>query len=87
MIMLRKPKKAASKLAIGEVLSGTVDGVNRTFTTLTNYASGKIFINYNGQTLHSPEDFIETAPGEISLLYVAPRPEYPTPRATYEMVV
>ena len=86
MIILRKPKSAELTLAVGEKLLGSVDGSNRTFKTPQTYASGKIFLSYNGQTLYSPDDFVETGEDEVTFVYLTPKPDAPTPRATYEFL-
>lgn len=82
MITLIKPKRVPS-IDISAQLGGQADGQNKIFTTPNDYKSGKISLFYNGQTLHSPDDFLETGINEVTLIYIAPGVESVL-RATYE---
>ena len=59
-------------VGIAETLSGTLDGNNRTFYTTNDYEGGSISVFYNGQALHSPYDFIESGPNEITFTEISP---------------
>jgi len=79
MIVLRKRRTADGGttvlgrcVGIAETLSGTLDGSNRTFYTSSDYEGGSITVFYNGQALHSPYDFIESGPSEITFTEIAP---------------
>jgi hypothetical protein len=72
MIILRKPRQSAGIILLGEKPSGAIDGVNQTYTTAYNYRPGKIQVFYNGQALHSPDDFTETGYNEFQLTYMLP---------------
>lgn len=72
MIVLRKIAPG-SQILLGATLSGVIDNDNKVFTTEFDYTSGSITIDYNGQTLHSTVDFMETASNEITFNYLAPR--------------
>jgi len=87
MIVLRRivPIDGAN-IAVARELSGTVNGANKVFTTPHNYKSGRISIQYNGQSLHSPDDFLETGSNQITLISVAPRID-DILRATYEITL
>lgn len=60
MIILRKPKSGSTIIILAEVPSGNMDGSNQIYTTAYRYKPGKISVFYNGQALHSPDDFEET---------------------------
>lgn len=82
MIVLRKIGQSTNVL-LGQELSGTIDGVNKTFTTPHVFKEDKIVVNYNGQELISSVDFEVTGANEITFVYVAPR-EHDELHATYE---
>lgn len=83
MIVLVRPKRATN-IDLSAQLGGTLDGANRVFTTPNNYKSGKISLLYNGQSLHSPEDFSETGSNEITFNHFAPYSD-DVLRVTYEI--
>jgi hypothetical protein len=68
MIVLRKRRLqppiiqsySGKCVGISETVSGTMDGSNQVFYTLNDYEPGSINLLYNGQVLHSPNDFIES---------------------------
>ena len=74
MIILRKTASSTpgTSAAIAQELSGVVNGVNKIFTTPHNYRSNRISLLFNGQSLHSPNDFLETDNNEITFTYIAP---------------
>lgn len=82
MIVLRKIRPS-SNIVIGEPLIGLLNGDNQVFSTSNNYKEGKIMISYNGQVLHSPEDFIELNTTQIQFKYIKPHPEAII-KSTYE---
>lgn len=88
MIILRKITTQSSDTNVSVVreLSGTVDSVNKTFNTLHNYVSNRISVLFNGQSLHSPDDFLETGDNEITFVYIAPS-DRDNVRVTYEISV
>ncbi len=69
---------------VADTISGTLDGYNKIFYTSYNYKRDRIDLHYNGQALHAPNDFEQTGPNEITLLYDAPLPDENL-RATYEI--
>ena len=75
MITLVKPYKQPQprSVAIAQLLTGNVDGSNKTFVTPHEYEPGRISLLYNGQSLHSPDDFEETGSNELKLIYITPR--------------
>lgn len=83
MIILRKiiPQK---NIRVAENLTGVMNGINKIFNTTSNYTSGRISILYNGQDLHSSDDFIESGDDEITLLYISPHVD-DVMRVTYEV--
>ena len=83
MIVLRKIAPSQSNIELAGTLSGVLDSNNKIFTTEFNYNSGSIIVDYNGQTLHSPGDFSETAPNEITFVHIAPH-DGDVLKATYE---
>jgi len=68
---------------IAGTLSGTQDNSNQVFTTEYDYEPGSISVLYNGQALHSPDDFTESGDNEITFIYLKPYPETVL-RANYE---
>ena len=72
MIILRKPKTQSGVILLAETPSGVIDGANQIYTTAYNYRPGKIQVYYNGQALHSPDDFVETAYDEFTLTHMLP---------------
>jgi len=84
MIILRKPGQQSSpSVAVAQTLTGSLDGVNKIFQTPHEYEPSRISLMYNGQSLHSPEDFEETDTNEVRLIYITPF-EDDILRATYE---
>ena len=91
MIVLRKRRLqppiiqsySGKCVGISETVSGTMDGSNQIFYTLNDYEPGSINLLYNGQVLHSPNDFIESGDNEVSLVYIYPDSS-DVLRATYE---
>lgn len=86
MIVLKKRRSDPSQtrcVGVAETVSGTLNASNRIFTTTRDYEPGRISLLYNGQALHSPEDFNETDTNEITLIHIAPYPE-DILRAIYE---
>lgn len=71
MIILRKVKKT-SYIKLADILIGTQDGNNKTFSTQAAFKSGKIVIDYNGQSLYSPDDFTENTSTQITFTIIAP---------------
>jgi hypothetical protein len=71
MIILRKVKKT-SYIKLAEALIGIQNGINRIFSTTTAFKYGKIVIDYNGQSLYSPDDFIENTTTQITFTAIAP---------------
>lgn len=91
MIVLKKQRFPGSQvqivvgrcMGISEPLIGELNGNNQVFTTVNNYTSGRISVLYNGQALHSPDDFIETGSNEITFIYIKPTIE-DNLKVTYE---
>ena len=71
MIILRKVKKT-SYIKLAEMLIGIQNGINKTFSTPSAFKSGKIVIDYNGQSLYSPDDFIENTDTQITFTVIVP---------------
>ena len=85
MIVLRRIRTSAnSGVKIGVPLSGVMDGSNKVFTVPDEYVSGRITVQYEGQVLHSSDDFNETGPKQITLKYIAPHADSVL-RANYEI--
>ncbi len=90
MIILKKQALQAATIVtttgrcigVAETVSGTIDGSNQVFYTTYDYEPGAISLLYNGQALHSPDDFLETGPNEITLTYLTPETD-DVLRATY----
>lgn len=72
MIILRKPRTTAGVIILGEKPVGDINGINQTYTTAYNYRPGRLQVFYNGQALHSPDDFTETGYNEFTLTYMLP---------------
>lgn len=70
-------------VGVAEQLVGDLNNSNQVFTTANDYVPGRISILYNGQALHSPYDFLETGPNEITFIFIRPMSD-DTLRATYE---
>jgi len=85
MIILRKPGRRIITVIIADWIGGVRDGSNQVFTTTYAYEPNRINFFYNGQALHSPDDFDETGPNEITLKYVYPDATDEL-RADYEML-
>lgn len=86
MIILRKPSQQGGggyAAAVAQTLAGNLNGSNRVFQTPHDYEPSRISVMYNGQSLHSPEDFVETDTNEITFTYIAPFAD-DILRATYE---
>lgn len=83
MIVLKKivPKL---NMTIVDILSGTKNGINKTFSTSSSYKSGNIVVTYNGQQLHAPDDFTETSSSSITFVYIAPHSD-DSITATYQL--
>lgn len=90
MIILRKIALPAAQeiyrngTIVADTISGTLDGYNKVFYTTYNYRQDRIDLHYNGQALHSPNDFLQTGDNEITLIYDAPLSDEHF-RATYEI--
>ena len=80
MIVLkrRRPPETPAQITTGrcigvaELLTGLLNNSNQVFTTTNNYESGRISVLYNGQALHSPQDFTETGPNEVTFKFIRP---------------
>lgn len=73
MIVLRKLGGGQGTTSvIADPLIGVKDGVNQVFNTNYEYIKDRITIFYNGQALHSPDDFIQSGPTEITFVHVFP---------------
>lgn len=85
MIILKRtvPQTVIRSYEIAGTLSGALDGNNQVFTTEYDYASDNISVLYNGQALHSSEDFIESGANEITLVHLRPDSDVIL-RANYE---
>jgi len=84
MIILRRPTAPASIIILAEEPQGDINGLNQTYTTEYIYRPGRIEVIYNGQVLHSPDDFDESGPQEVTLKYLYPDPTDEL-RITYEV--
>lgn len=85
MIILRKPGRRIITVIIADEIGGVRDGSNQVFTTTYDYEPHRINFFYNGQALHSPDDFTETGSNEVTLKYVYPDVTDEL-RADYEML-
>lgn len=85
MIILRKPGRRIVTVIIADTIGGVRDGSNQVFTTTYDYEPSRINFFYNGQALHSPDDFTETGSNEITLTHIYPD-ETDELRADYEML-
>jgi hypothetical protein len=74
MIVMRRVRPSTGIL-VAEPLTGVKDGVNQVYTTPQNYKTNRIIITYNGQSLYSPIDFLETGTNEITFVYLYPTVE------------
>jgi hypothetical protein len=91
MIVLKKRRTIEDSIittrgkcvGIAETLSGTLDNYNQIYYTTNDYESGSITVMWNGQSLHSPYDFIESDSNEITFTEIAPYPGDKL-RANYE---
>lgn len=87
MIILRRGQKVKTKcVGIAELLIGAMNGNNQVFNTNFEYKSGSISVLYNGQALHSPEDFTESGTDELTFIYIKPISEEIL-RVSYEYIV
>ena len=86
MITLIKPASRTNynSVIVADPVSGAKNNSNKVYNTTYDYKPGHISVMYNGQSLHSGEDFIESDSNEITLIYLAPYPE-DVLRATYEL--
>lgn len=88
MIILRKIPPVVQDTIISTIvadtISGTLDGSNKVFYTTYKFKPDRIDLHYNGQALHSPDDFTQTGDNEITLIYDAPEAGENL-RATYEL--
>jgi len=82
MIILRRTRPGV-EIRLAETLIGTQDSNNQVFETPTKYKSSRISVLYNGQALHSPEDFIESGDAEVTFIYIKPHVD-DVLRVTYE---
>jgi hypothetical protein len=85
MIILRKPGRRIITVIIADEIGGVRDGSNQVFTTTYDYEPHRINFFYNGQALHSPDDFTETGSNEVTLKYIYPD-DTDELRADYEML-
>lgn len=83
MIILRRTRPGR-EIRLAEALSGIKDNNNQVFVTPNKYKSNRISVLYNGQALHSPEDFIESGDAEVTFLYIKPHVD-DVLRVTYEI--
>lgn len=67
-------KKYGPKFVLAESPKGDIDDLNQTYITKHNYESKKITVFYNGQALHSPDDFEEISSNQFRLKYIFPHP-------------
>ena len=80
MIVLKKRRTIEDSIittrgkcvGIAETLSGTLDNSNQVYYTTNDYESGSITVMWNGQSLHSPYDFIESGSNEITFTEISP---------------
>lgn len=59
-------------IAVYRELLGTKNGNNKIFNTPDIYIPGEITVLYNGQSLLTNHDFLETGFNEITMIYIAP---------------
>lgn len=69
MIVLRRLR--AAYVRDGDLI-GSRNGVNKTFQTEEAYRSGSVIVDYNGQSLYSPDDFVEVGNNQITFVYIVP---------------
>ena len=85
MIVLRKlGGTGVTSVIVADPLSGVQNGINQVFTTTSAYVQDRITVYYNGQALHSPDDFTQSGPKEITFKHIFPI-ETAELRATYEV--
>lgn len=72
IILRRKSVVKTNRVVIAEPLTGIMDENNQVFNTNFEYKSGSISLLYNGQALHSPNDFIESGDNEVTFIYISP---------------
>ncbi len=84
MIILRKPGKRLTSVVIADPLGGAKNDSNQVFTTTYTYKNDSISVLYNGQALHSPEDFLQTGDNVVTLTHVYPG-DTDVLRANYEL--
>ena len=85
MIVLRKlGGTGVTSVIVADPLSGVQNGINQVFTTTSEYVQDRITVYYNGQALHSPDDFTQSGPKEITFKHIFPI-ETAELRATYEV--
>ncbi len=84
MIVLRKVRPTSGIIVLSGSLLGNRDNSNKVFTTESNYKTGNIKIEYNGQSLSLTDDFTETGVNEVTLIHIAPHYS-DVLRATYEV--
>ena len=86
MITLIRPAVVQSytSVIVADPITGDKNGSNKIFNTTYDYKPGRIHFMYNGQTLHSTIDFVESGANEVTLLYIAPYAE-DVISATYEL--
>lgn len=72
MMILRKPKVQSPTIVLAEIPVGLKDGTNQIYTVQSIYKAGNIEVIYNGQVLHSPDDFQETGLYEVTLSEIKP---------------
>lgn len=68
---------------VSTAVSGVQNNSNQTFTTELEYVPERITVDYNGQSLSSPEDFIEINSNTFEFIYLKPGPD-DNISATYE---
>jgi len=86
MIVLRKlgpGGQGTTSVVVADPLIGVKDGVNQIFNTNYEYITDRISVFYNGQALHSPDDFVQSGPTEITFIHVFPLSNSEI-RGTYE---
>jgi len=72
MIILRKPSGNAQVVILAETPTGVKNGVNQTYTTEYTIVNSNIIVFYNGQALHSPDDFTISGTKSVVLDNVYP---------------
>jgi len=70
MVILHKFNKE-----IKEEANGIRDGVNKAFTSSSNFKLDSLVVLYNGQTMTKDIDFTVTGFNSFSFIYVAPKHE------------